>query len=174
MWQPQAACAHWVLVICPSKLHRREGRVPDFEDLVEQRIQNVSLTVFILLPRRCFNCMYVLTLVHICVSTCIWTHVCMHICLEARGNLRCGSSGAVYLFVFLTVFHNLELTDEPELSGQLVSWQGSTWLLLTGSLTSLASTVATDASVVHGDIIVECHRCPLERTKCPETDRTAW
>ena len=90
----------------------------------------------------------------------------MHICLEAEDNLRCGSSGAVHLLSFLTVSRNLELTDEPELSGQLVSWPGSTWLL-TVSLASLASTVATDANVVHGDIIVECHRCPLERTKCP-------
>lgn len=97
----------------------------------------------------------------------MYVEACVHICLEAEDNLRCGSSGAIHLFGFLTESCNLELTDEPELSGQLVSWQGSIWLLLTGSLASLASTVATDANVVHGDIIVECHRCPLERTKCP-------
>lgn len=106
---------------CPSKLHRR---IPDFEDFMEQRTQNVLLIVFILLSCQSFNYVCMCVLVHLCASSCVCRHVYSSV-WKSENNLGCGSSGAVhiflFLFLFLTVSCDLELTDAPGLSGQVVS-----------------------------------------------------
>lgn len=104
-----------------------------------------------------------------CSSVCEYM-LCVGMCTHLSGGQRTVlgvgpqelSTFFVFVFLVSTVSHDLELIDEPGLSGQVVSSRClpvSSQPLPHGNLASIANTVA------HRDLIVECHRYPSESSK---------